>query len=348
MKSTFYILAVIAVLFTSCGNAEKKDANQPGMIQAKYPKALKTYGAKDIKRLDLLVTDFNTLSRSDAQEQLDAMEPGASIYMSLMSNLISSKVGERSTFNGVSALAETDAVKIFGKEVKERLSDLTQLETNIGQVCGVLAEKFPKARVGEVYAVISPYRQGIITSDTTVLIVTNLYLGKDFEGYKGFDEYFRSTREPDRIPYDVAEAALAAGYPYVDGNKTVLSKMLYHGALAYCTMSTMLNPYPSRAIGVTSEQFKWLEKNRTDIWRTLIDRNMLYSTTPLDADKLLSEAGSSAWLHPEAPGRVGRFIGLEIVRAYLAQKPGTELSWLLTPAFYNSDNVLSESAFNPQ
>ncbi|MDE6309879.1 MAG: hypothetical protein K2L81_06780, partial [Muribaculaceae bacterium] len=205
----------------------------------------------------------------------------------------------------------------------------------------------PNAHVSHIYGVISPYRQGVITSDSNVFVVTNLYLGADFPGYKGFDEYFRSTRVTERIPYDVAEAALAAGYPYRDGN-TALSKMLYHGALIYCAMSTMLHPDAAMAIGVTPEQLKWLDDNRTEIWRTLIDRNMLYSTVPLDADKLLAEAGSSAWLHPEAPGRVGRFIGLEIVRAYLAQKPDTQLAWLLTPAFYNSDKVLAEAAFNPQ
>lgn len=347
MKSIYFIIAALALVVTSCGNADKKQETPQGVMQVKYPRSKKEYGPKEIKRLDLLAADFNTLPQSEAKERLDSMEPGASIYLNLMSNLIVSRGDKITTIGAMSALAQTNVIKMFGKDVKERLPDLTEVETQIGQVCGALAENFPKARVDQVYGVISPYRQGVITSDTTVLIVTNLYLGKEYEGYNGFDEYFRSTREVRRIPYDVAEAALSAGYPYTDG-KTVLSKMLYHGALIYCVMSTMRYPSPSMAIGVTTEQLEWLKNNRTEIWRTLIDRNMLYSTTPLDADKLLAEAGSSAWLHPEAPGRVGRFIGLEIVRAYLAQNPETALSWLLTPAFYNSDTVLTEAAFNPQ
>lgn len=346
MKSIYFI-AALAVLATSCGNADKKQDTPQGVVQAQYPRSQKVYDTIEIKRLDLLATDFNTLPRLEAQEKLNSMEPGASIYLNLMSKLIASNGKEINPMDGMSALAKTSAVNMFGRDVKGRLGNLTQVEAQIGQVCGALAENFPKARVNQVYAVISPYRQGVITSDSTVLIVTNLYLGKDYEGYNGFDEYFRSTREVNRIPYDVAEAALAAGYPYTDG-KTVLSKMLYHGALAYCVMSTMRTPSPALAIGVTTDQLEWLKKNRTEIWRTLIDRNMLYSTTPLDADKLLAEAGSSPWLHAEAPGRVGRFIGLEIVRAYLAQKPETEVSWLLTPAFYNSETVLTEAAFNPQ
>ncbi len=327
-------MAAMACMVTSCGGSDNKEQTPTDTLtQVSYPPL-------SIGRIDLLATDYNELPAAERDSLVEVMAPGIQSYLMVMG------AGDEAS-TALEALSATPSVRVFGPDVKRRLSDMADVEAQLGQVAGSINALFPKARIADVYGVISPYRQGVLTVDSTVLVVTNLYLGTDYEGYGGFDEYFRSTRLSGRIPYDVAEAALAAGYPD-SVSTTALSRMLYQGALVYDVMSTLKQPDEAMAIGVTADQLKWLQANLANIWRTLIDRNMLYSTVPLDADKLLAPAGSSSWLHKDAPGRVGRYIGLEIVRAYMAKHPDTDPAWLLTPAFYNSPNVLSEAAFNHQ
>lgn len=343
MKPWIITIAALMLTITSCSRSDNRASKSTpaSAPQVAMPSADVEYGSKPLGRIDLLSVDFDNIPRSRRDSLIEAMGAGVDVYLQLMGAR-----GDRD--QGLRSISAGAPVKVFGPDVEKSLSDLTALEAQLGQVCGSIDANYPAAHISDIYGVISPYRQGIVTSDSTVLVVTNLYLGADYPGYRGFDEYFRSTRVSERIPYDVAEAALAAGYPYRGGdNPTALSRMLYQGALVYCVMSTMLHPDAAMALGVTSDQFNWLNQHRADIWRTFIDRNMLYSTIALDADKLVAPAGHSPWLHPDAPGRVGRYVGLEIVCSYLATHPDTPPAWLLTPQFYAGADTLSEAAYNP-
>lgn len=345
MKIKIMATAVLlAVMGSSCGAGGDR-GGEGDSVASEGVASKREYAPACVKRLDMLVYDYGQLSAAMRDSLTESMSGGASLYLQLVGRPVPA---DDDPTAGLEAVSSTSAVRIFGRDVKQRLADMSDVESDLGRVSARIGELYPKAHIGDIYAVISPYRQGVVISDSTVLIVSNLYLGSDYAGYQGFDHYFRSTREPARIAYDVAEGVLAAAYPYMEGERvSALSKMLYNGALVYGVIRVLDNDDAASAIGVTDEQMQWLEENRKEIWKALIDRGMLYSTSELDADKLIAPAGSSAWLHPEAPGRVGRFVGLDIVRSYMAKHPDTDPEWLLTPDFYNSQRVLVDAGYAP-
>jgi len=339
MKINIIAIAfLLAVMVGSCGMGVDHGTTVDTVV------AKREYAPASVKRLDMLVYDYSQLPVAERDSLAESMSGGVSLYLQLLGQL----VADNEPTQGLEAVSETAAVRIFGRDVKQRMADMSAVEQDLGRVSERVGELYPKAHIGDIYAVISPYRQGVVISDSTVLIVSNLYLGSDYAGYQGFDNYFRSTREPARIAYDVAEGVLASAYPYTEGESaSALSKMLYNGALVYGVIRALDNGDPARAIGVTNEQLQWLEANRKEIWKALIDKNMLYSTSELDADKLIAPAGTSVWLHPEAPGRVGRFVGLDIVRSYMAKHPDIDPAWLLTADFYNSQRALVDAGYAP-
>ena len=70
---------------------------------------------------------------------------------------------------------------------------------------------------------------------------------------------------------------------------TFLNRMLYSGALAYCVLQTMPEGTPeSVVLGLTDSQWQWCVDNEERLWRSLIERQLLYSSDPAVADRRIA------------------------------------------------------------
>lgn len=244
---------------------------------------------------------------------------------------------------------KTEAFKTFYSEVKKTLGSLDETEKALGTVNHVMAQSFPNASPQKFYGIVSPYRQQIILADSATYIVLNHYLGQDNEIYEGMPAYMKALKEKSRIPIDVAEALLRNAYPYrPNAGATTLTRMIYEGAIAHAVAQAV----PS--IGIT-EYNAWGKpeddfavKNETELWRTLIVNDLLYSTDPTVGDRLVADAPSSGVISGEVPAKIGRYIGYKIVDSYLSNHKDAKLEQLLQPEFYNNSSVLIESGYAPE
>ena len=105
----------------------------------------------------------------------------------------------------------------------------------------------------------------------------------------------------------------------------------------------------SVVLGLTDSQWQWCVDNEERLWRSLIERQLLYSSDPAVADRLLRPAPASPLLGPSVPGQAACFIGLRVVQAFAGKYPGKATpGYLLSPEFYNSDSSLIQSQYNPR
>ncbi|MCC8039137.1 MAG: hypothetical protein LIP02_13545 [Bacteroidales bacterium] len=277
-------------------------------------------------------------------ELADSLRPGMKLYLGVLGIACTDEALD----DCVDALRHNRLIEVFGPDVDQRLGDLAPIEATLGEARETLAKVAPKARMDRVYGVISPYRQGVVTTDSAALIALNLYLGEDYLGYEGFEQYFRQSRVKERIPYDVVEAVVAAGYPQDDARPlTLLQRMLYQGALVHATVESLPNASLATAIGVSDEQLKWFNQNEHNIWQALISRNLLYSTDDLEASRLIAPGPGCFALNADCPARVGRYIGYRITQSYLERHPDATPEDLLSTSFYLGSSTLLDSRYNP-
>jgi len=247
------------------------------------------------------------------------------------------------------AYSLSPAVRVFTPDVDMVFSDTDTLERQLAAVESGFESCMPDVVRHNYCAIVSPYNQSIyLYEDSIVMIALNHYLGADYAGYDGrFHEYEKVLKEPRRIPYDVAEAIVSVSYPFDSRGTvpTVVSRMLYEGALVEAVMRVVSGAAEADALGITHEQYDWLLANEASLWRELVGRRLLYSTSGADARKLLSPAPSTSVIGPQTPGRAGRFFGHRIVRSYLAQHPDVSPVDLLSPDFYLDDRALSQSGY---
>jgi hypothetical protein len=122
--------------------------------------------------------------------------------------------------------------------------------------------------------------------------------------------------------------------------------MLLHGKVLYAMDAFLPDTPDSLKIGYTREQMKWCENNEASIWRLFIDQEMLYRNDPFLNSRFIQDGPFTAGLPEGAPAMLGRFIGWQMIRAYMKKHP--DLTLLSLFEISDSQQILSESGYKPR
>jgi gliding motility-associated lipoprotein GldB len=163
------------------------------------------------------------------------------------------------------------------------------------------------------------YRNKTIITDTIVLIALDNYLGEEHEFYVDIPRYLAQNLKPSQIVPDLA-SDYARKYSFQSQQKTLLDDMIYFGKQLY--FKDRMIPFETDAekIGYTQEQLDWAISNESYIWRYFIEKELLYSTDNSLPSRFMNPAPFTKFyleLDSESPGRLGQYIGWQIVRSYM-------------------------------
>ena len=162
------------------------------------------------------------------------------------------------------------------------------------------------------------YRNKTIVTDSLLLVALDNFLGENHEFYQNIPRYLVQNMRKNQIVPEVAEA-YGKKYAYQSGHKTLLDEMIYYGKLLY--FKDVMIPFKTDAekIGYTEQELKWAEANESPIWSYFIEKELLFSTDSKLPSRFIADAPYSKFyleLDNESPGRLGQYIGWQIVRAY--------------------------------
>ncbi len=297
-----------------------------------------------IMRFDRSIVSYSELDSAGKVAFSDTFQAVADVLAKILT------VGEtkNATDSFLEDYSKSPKMLYYVPGIEERLGSLDTVETMLGVAYGNISNAFPSIRLPEIYGVVLTYNQSVVLADSVLLVGLNHYLGTDYEPYAYFSSYQRYGKQKRFIPYNLVEAIISSAYPYRPSSEaTALSRMIYEGALAESVMSVLESSDEALALGYSPDQLVWLSDNEKNIWNAMIEKDLVYSTDRMVADRLVRPAPSTSIVNPDAPGRLGRFVGLRIVQSYLRNYPGVELATLLDSAFYNSPQVLVRSNYYP-
>ena len=96
-------------------------------------------------------------------------------------------------------------------------------------------------------------------------------------------------------------------------------------------------------IGYTPAQLQWNEEHEPRIWKYMVEQNHLYEQNNLTINKYINDAPYTLTLSPDSPGRVGAWMGWQIVSAYMEKNQVPMIELFRT----DSQKILKESGYNP-
>ncbi len=190
------------------------------------------------------------------------------------------------------------------------------------------------------------YRTKTIATDSLVLIALDNFLGSEHKFYQNIPKYLTQNMQPKHIAPNVAEG-YAKKYAFQTKRKTLLDELIYFGKLLFFKDKMIPFKSDSDKIGYTEEQLQWAEANESQIWSYFIEKELLYSSDVKLPSRFIAEAPFSKFyleLDNDSPGRLGQYIGWQIVRAYA----NTTNEDLMTILQKEPEEIFRKSKFKPK
>lgn len=232
-------------------------------------------------------------------------------------------------------------------EVQKKYSNFEAVQAELENLFKHIKYNFPETKTPKVITVISEmdYNNKVIYTDSLVIISLELYLGKAHKFYQ-FPEYIKQNFEEKQMMPDVVTGFSLNKIPAVNDN-SLLSQMIYYGKQLY--LKDVLLPDYSDAdkMGYTPEQIIWCQENENYIWRYFIEKEMLYSDDQKLKSRFINMAPFSKFyleIDNESPGRVGAWIGWQIVRSF-AENNQVSIGELLK---MNAKELFEKSKYKPK
>jgi gliding motility-associated lipoprotein GldB len=232
-------------------------------------------------------------------------------------------------------------------EVQEKYPDFGKQTNEIEDLFKHLKYYFPETVMPKIYTVIGnmDYNMKAIYANDKLIIALELYLGKDVKFYT-FPEYQKQNFEERQMMPDIVSSYAMRKIP-VPGDKTLLSEMVYYGKELYLK-DLMLPEYSdAEKIGYMPEQLAWCQENESYIWRFFVDEKLLFDSDSKLPNRFINPAPFSKFyleIDNESPGRVGQWIGWQIVRSYMQNNEVSLQDMLKTDA----KEIFEKSKYKPK
>jgi hypothetical protein len=125
----------------------------------------------------------------------------------------------------------------------------------------------------------------------------------------------------------------------------LLDNIVYRGKVMYLLSVFMPNEKPEILIGYSPDQWSWCKKYEKSVWTSIIDQKHLFSTDLMLINKYMNDAPFTSTVSQESPGRLGTFIGWQIVKSYMDKNNKIGLKDLMNEA--DSQKLLENSGYRP-
>ncbi len=235
------------------------------------------------------------------------------------------------------------------KEVEKTFMHFDNIKLEIESLFNHIKYYFPEFHTPRIITTASDvdYRNRIIVTDTIAVIALDTYLGSNHEFYENIPKYLREDLKKEQIAVDLANE-YAKKYIYQPQSKTFLDEMIYFGKQLY--FNDVVIPFKTEAarIGYTPEQLDWAMANESYVWRYFIEHELLFSTDTKLIGRFITPAPFSKFylegIDSESPGRLGQYIGWQIVRAYMQQNEVPLKDMLIK----SPEEIFNNSKFKPR
>ena len=121
--------------------------------------------------------------------------------------------------------------------------------------------------------------------------------------------------------------------------------MIAYGKAYYFAKRMMPCTPDSVFIAYTNEEITGSRKNEGLIWYRLVEDQVLYQTSHQVKQKYIDERPKTIEVGEKCPGRIGTWVGWQIVNEYMQRNAETTLPELMTLS--NPDQLFKDSKYKP-
>ncbi len=193
---------------------------------------------------------------------------------------------------------------------------------------------YPKAHIPDVVVYNSGFNYGVFPTDSTLGVGAEWFVGTESDLIKmldpqSFPNYMKERMNPEMIVPSAMKGWLITHYADDVRGQDVLAHLISMGKVMVF-MDKLLPETPARLqLAFKAEQLTWCEEQEFEIWRELVDKEMLYSKKQDDIGRLMNDGPFTNGFPRESPGHIGEWIGKRMVEHYWDANPSLSLREVL-------------------
>ena len=232
--------------------------------------------------------------------------------------------------------------------VKREFGDFTREKRAIERAFSYTKHYLPELSIPKLYTVISGFNESMIITDSSVGISLDKFLGSKsfFYARLAVPNYARKRNEPYLIPSEVVRNWLYSEFENKDSVENLVNTMIYNGKILYLMDAAFPELSDAAKISYTQSEIVWAKKSEKSMWAFLIEKKLLFKGGTKEISKYIEEAPFVSTFGEDSPGRVGAWIGWQIVRSYMNNNPKVTISDLMKNS--NHNQILIESEYSPR
>ncbi|HWA34083.1 MAG TPA: hypothetical protein VG737_08145 [Cyclobacteriaceae bacterium] len=213
--------------------------------------------------------------------------------------------------------------KIFG--------DGTQLKQEFEKAFVNLKYYYPSFRAPRIQTIVTGLESDLFVSDTLIIVGLDYFLGDGAKYRPNMYEYMLRRYNKDFIvPSVMLLTGIDSRFNKINpGDRTVLADIITYGKAYYFTKQMMPCVPDSVLIGYTRKEIEGSREFESLIWSRFIEDQVLFSTSHIIKQKYIGERPKTVEVGEQCPGRIGTWIGWQIVKKYMETHPDVALPQLM-------------------
>ncbi|TGE13116.1 gliding motility lipoprotein GldB [Hymenobacter elongatus] len=243
-------------------------------------------------------------------------------------------------------LSTNDGLQKLGRESAAAFRDTDSLRAELKQLFQHVRYYFPAFPVPPVKTFVSGLSQDLFVNDSLMVLSLDFFAGPKASYRPNVPDYILRRYAP---PYMLPTAALAISSKYNQKqltNQSMLSEMVQFGKSLYFAEKVLPCTADSLLIGFTDKELVNVQFNEGKVWAHILEKKLLYSTSPFIIQKYMGERPNVPEIDKTCPGRVGVWVGWQIVRKYMSEHPNVTLAQLM--AEKDPQRILNGSRYRPK
>jgi len=216
-------------------------------------------------------------------------------------------------------------------EATEVFGDMEDFRIELGNAIAHLKSFYPDAKVPKIQTMITGFGTSeMYVSDSLIIIGLDYYIGPEAS--------FRPNEYPTYIlnryqkPYIIPAIVLLLSEPYANTDyqdNTMLADMVYYGKKYHFTKTIMPCSPDSLIIWYSNTELSNIKENQNIIWGTFLQNELLFETSHITKEKFMGERPNTYEISAICPGRIGAWVGWQIVEKYATDHPEISLQEIM-------------------
>ncbi len=209
-----------------------------------------------------------------------------------------------------------------------------------------LTHYYPKHPIPKVYSHITGFGTDLFVRDSIIVIGLDFFMaGKSKFIPKDIPGYILDYYSEEYIPTKVM-ALVSQRYNAFDRkDQTALSQMIHYGKSYYFIESMYPSFADSIVIEYSAKEVEDLKYMAPKVWAHFVENKLFFSTKREVIRRYIDDRPNTTEIADKCPGRIGRWLGWQIVRSYMKKHPEVSLNDLMEEK--DASKIFKESKYRP-